>query len=66
MTVYKIREIGIGVSESVFIARAKKLSVRQVRNWAERIGREDHACYKVQVRLSAGYVEYYTQNYVGI
>ena len=66
MTIYKIREIGIGVSESVFICSAKNLSVRQVRTWAESIGEEDRACYKVQVRLSAGYIEYHTQNYVGI
>ena len=66
MTVYKIREIGIGVSEASFVARTKKLSVKQIRTWAEGIGREDHSCYKVQVRLSGGYIEYHTQNYVGI
>ena len=58
MTVYKVYDIDFGVYEAKFVARAKKLSVRQVRNWAERTMRTDSDLVKIEVRMKSGVVAF--------
>ena len=58
MTVYKVYDIDFGVYEAKFVARVKKPTVLQVRNWAERTMRADSGLVKIEVRMKSGVVAF--------
>ena len=58
MTVYKVYDIDFGVYEAKFVARVKKATVLQVRNWAERAMKEDSGIAKVEARMKSGVIAF--------
>ena len=58
MTVYKVYDISFGIYEARFVARAKKLSVRQVRAWAECAMQADSGIVKVEARMKSGVIAF--------